>query len=155
MPDARIEFTIGGISFVGEGEQGWVAEQLDKILEKAPDLIKLAPKKQASRTTATESHGPTEGTDATIAKKTLPVFLNEKDATKNQLNKFLATAIWLHAKGKNRLKTSDITAALKDAQQTRLGNPSDCLNKNVKKGYIEKDGTEFFVTQEGRSFLKA
>ncbi|RKY83799.1 hypothetical protein DRQ11_12510, partial [candidate division KSB1 bacterium] len=86
---------------------------------------------------------------------TLPVFLNEKDATKNQLNKFLATAIWLHAKGKNRLKTSDITAALKDAQQTRLGNPSDCLNKNVKKGYIEKDGTEFFVTQEGRSFLKA
>jgi len=153
MPDARIEFTIGGISFMSEGEQEWVAEQLDKILEKAPDLIRLAPKKQASRIMKTESHESTQGTDTAIAEKTLPVFLNEKNATRNQLKKFLATSVWLHAKGKKRLKTSDVTAALKDAQQRRLGNPSDCLNKNVAKGYIEKDGNEFFVTQEGRMAL--
>ena len=153
MADARIEFTIGDISFVGEGEQGWVAEQLDKILEKAPELIKLAPKKHAPHSKNQESRETTESENEAIAQKTLPVFLNEKNATKNQLNKFLATAIWLHARGKKRLKTSDITSALKEAQQSRLGNPSDCLNKNVKKGYIEKDGNEFFVTSEGKTTL--
>ena len=38
MSEGKIEITIGDISFVGEGEQNWVAEQLDKILEKAPEL---------------------------------------------------------------------------------------------------------------------
>jgi len=38
--------------------------------------------------------------DPAIAKKTLPVFLGEKGATKNQVKKFLATAVWLEAKGK-------------------------------------------------------
>ena len=152
MPEAKIEFTIGDISFVGEGEQEWVAQQLDKILEKAPDLIKLKPEKHISHTTKTEDH-ETTGDNGAIAKKTLPVFLNEKNATKNQLNKFLATAIWLHAKGKKRLQTKDITSALREAQQSRLGNPSDCLNKNVAKGYIEKDGNKFFVTPEGKMAL--
>ena len=152
MPEAKIEFTIGNISFIGEGEQQWVAEQLDKILDKAPDLLKLSPRKQITHQ-KTEPHETIETNDETISKKTLPVFLNEKNATSNQLNKFLATAIWLHAKGKKRLKTSDVTSALKEAQQSRLGNPSDCLNKNVRKGYIEKDGSEFFVTQEGRKYL--
>jgi len=152
MADAKIEFTIGDISFVGEGEQEWVAQQIDKILEKAPDLINLKPRKHISPTTKTETH-ETTGNDEAIAKKTLPVFLNEKNATKNQLNKFLVTAIWFHAKEKSRLQTKDITKALKEAQQSRLGNPSDCLNKNVAKGYIEKDGNDFFVTPEGKKAL--
>ena len=46
MSEARIEFSIGAISFVGEGDQDWVAAQLDKILDKAPDLVKLTPKKR-------------------------------------------------------------------------------------------------------------
>jgi hypothetical protein len=44
--EGKIEFSIGDISFVGEGDQEWVAEQLDKILEKAPHLTKIVPKKK-------------------------------------------------------------------------------------------------------------
>lgn len=49
--------------------------------------------------------------------------------------------------------TSDVTKALKDSNQTRLGNPSDSLNQNVTKGYCEKDGKEFYVTEEGKNSL--
>jgi len=79
--------------------------------------------------------------------------LREKNASTNQVRKFLATAVWLHARGKKRLSTADVTRALKDSNQTRLGNPADCLNKNVAKGHCEKDGKDFFVTSEGSASL--
>jgi len=51
------------------------------------------------------------------------------------------------------LTTGDVSKALKDSNQSRLGNPSQCLNDNVSKGYCEKDGKQFFVTQEGKVSL--
>jgi hypothetical protein len=65
--------------------------------------------------------------------------------------KFLATAIWLDAKGKSKMTTTDVTTALKDAHQGRLGNASECLTQNVRKGLCEKHGKEFFVTEDGRA----
>lgn len=151
MADAKIQFKLGGIEFVGEGEKDWIAKQLDKILEKAPKLVALVP---AGTTGGGSGGGHTPmGTDPQIAAKTLAVILKEKNATKNQVKKFLSTAIWLEAKGKQRMTTSDVTKALKDSNQTRLGNASDCLNQNVSKGYCEKDGKEFFVTDDGKSYL--
>lgn len=154
MSEAKIEFTIGGISFIGEGDKDWVAAQLDKILDKAPELVALGPKTQRRAITEAtpQQHIPVQP-DETIAQKTLPSFLAEKGATKNQIKKFLATAIWLEAKGKSRPTTSDVTHALKDSNQSKLSNPADCLNKNVSKGYCEKDGKGFFVTQEGKNSL--
>lgn len=149
MADAKIQFKLGAIEFTGEGEKDWIAQQLDKILEKAPNLVALVPAKAAGEG---GGHKPM-GTDPQIAGKTLPVFLREKNATSNQVKKFLATAIWLEAKGKQRMTTSDVTKALKDSNQTRLGNPSDKLNQNVTKGYCEKDGNEFYVTEEGKNSL--
>ena len=151
MADAKIHFKLGGIEFEGEGEKDWIAQQLDKILEKAPKLVALAP---AGGTGGGSGGGRTPmGPDPQIAAKTLAVFLKEKSATRNQVKKCLATAIWLEAKGKQRMTTSDVTKALKDSNQARLGNTSDCLNQNVSKGYCEKDGKEFFVTDEGKSSL--
>lgn len=152
MGNAKIEFTIGGISFSGEGEDTWLTTQLDKIIEKAPDLIKIAPISQAE-VTGDISGKAGMGEEAIIAQKTLPNFLREKNAQSEQVKKFLATAVWLHARGSTRLSTGDITRALRESNQTRLGNPSDCLNKNVAKGYAEKDGKQFFVTEEGKASI--
>lgn len=152
MANAKIEFTLGNISFSGEGEEGWLANQLDKIIDRAPDLMKIAPEPITSAEVTSAVAPPTKG-DTSIAAQTLPNYLKSKNATKGQLQKHLATAIWLEAKGKTRISTSDITNALKDSNQSRLGNPSDCLNKNVAKGFIEKDGKLFFVTEEGKASL--
>ena len=150
MSEAKIQFKVGTIEFSGEGDTEWLGAQLDKIIEKAPALARIAPGQTDPAPPA--SHSPALG-DAAIAQQPLASFLRDKNATKSQLIKFLATAVWLHAKGKNRLSTVDVTKALKDANQTRLGNPSDCLNKNTTKGYCEKDGKEFFVTDEGKKSL--
>jgi len=151
MTESKIEIKIGQITFSGQGEPDWVAKQLDKILAQAEKLIHLAPA-ASDDGEAGGSHKPM-GKDSAIAKKTLPAFLQEKNATTKQVKKFLATAVWLEAKGQNRLTTGDVTKALGDANQKRLGNPAECLNQNVSKGHCEKDGKQFFVTDEGKSSL--
>lgn len=149
MADAKIGFTIGTISFSAEGEEAWVTKKLDEILAKIPELLEIAPEVTSQ---ADLDPDPSTG-DAKIAKKTLASFLKEKSATTVQVKKFLATSVWLHAKGNKRLKTAQVTKALKDSNQTRIGNPADILNKNLTKGHCEKDGTQFFVTDDGKDSL--
>lgn len=151
MSEAKVLIKVGGFEFSGEGDQEWVSKQLDKILAKAHELVNLAPPPAAEEAKG-EHHKPM-GADAGIAKKTLPAFLSEKGTGKNQIKKFLVTAIWLEAKGKARLSTGDVSKALKDANQSKLSNPSECLNQNISKGHCEKDGKEFFVTAEGKASL--
>ena len=153
MTTAKIQFTLGTITFSGEGEETWVSDQLDKILQKAPDLIKIAPQAQPIHypTSIPSGDRPASSYDA-ISSQTLPNFLRVKD-TATQPKKFLATAIWLHAKGTPRLSTPDVNKALRDCSQSRLANASDCLNRNVSQGHIEKEGRQFFVTEEGKQSL--
>jgi hypothetical protein len=141
MSEAKIEIQIGDVRFSGEGDQDWLTQQLDKILDKVGKKT---------------IHNPADFSGSTdIAKQSLATFLKSKNATTQQVDKFLATAIWVEAKeNKNRLKTSDVSSALSTASQSKLNNPADKLNKNVNKGFCEKDGKEFFVTQEGREHMK-
>lgn len=151
MAEAKIEIKIGEILFSGEGNDDWLSTQLDKILEKAGDFTKISPPSDNSSSIQTGSHEPADFSRSTeIASKPLATFLKEKNINGNQVARFLLTAIWLEAKGQTRLKTIDIGIALKGSKQSRLTNPSGCLNKNVAKGFCEKDGKEFFVTQQGK-----
>jgi hypothetical protein len=154
MPDAKIGFTIGGITFSGEGEEKWLSEQLDKFIGKAPELLKITPIiKENEEKPENNASSSTKKQDSNVSLQTLPNFLKSNNATTNQTIKFLATAIWLHAKGNNRLSTNEVTKTLKDSNQSSLGNASECLRQNVTKGYIERDGKQFFVTDEGRTSL--
>jgi len=148
MADVKIQMKIGEVEFSGEGEQAWVGAQLDRILKAAPTIISSAPRAPDS-----SPHSRASVADSNAAAQPLASYLRDKNASNNQVKKFLATAVWLGGKGKNRLTTADVTRALKDSNQSRLGNPADCLNKNVAKGHCEKDGKEFFVTTEGVASL--
>lgn len=156
MSESKIEIKIGEIKFSGEGEQEWLSKQLDKILEKSEDLIKLAPAVANSKNqNHTIEHQVADFSNSSeISSQSLVSFLKSKNVTVAQVDKFLDTSIWLEAKEKKtRLKTSDISSALKNASQTKLNNPSDTLNQNVGKGFFEKDGKEYFVTQEGKDHM--
>lgn len=150
MSEVKIQFKLGSIEFSGEGEKEWISQQLDKLLQQAPQLLSITPSPAVtSIPPGTVGHNPMAA-DPAVAHQPLATFLKSKDATTNQTKKFLVTAIWLESKGKSRMTTSDITKALKDSNQTRIGNPADCLAKNISKGFCEKDGTQFFVTEEGK-----
>lgn len=152
MSEAKIKIKIGSIEFYGEGEHSWLEKQLDKMIVKAPELLKVAPLVVPAAKPSTLISNSNDG-DPMIAKKPLGTFLQEKNATIIQNRKFLATAIWLDAKGKSRLKTSDITKALSDGSQKKLNNPSLNLIAHVKQGNCEKEGDQFYVTDEGRKAL--
>lgn len=85
--------------------------------------------------------------------QSLASYLSARQASSNQLKRFLATADWLRQKGVNELSTALVSKALKDNHQSRLGNPADCLNKNAAKGLVEKEGRTFFITPEGLASL--
>jgi hypothetical protein len=90
----------------------------------------------------------------TPATGTLASFFKSTNSTTVQVRKFLATAVWLHdTQQKKRLVTTDVSKALKDSNQSRLGNPSEMLNQNITKGFCDRDGKSFFVTDEGRAEL--
>lgn len=147
---SKIEIAIGEFKFTGEGEEKWLAQQLDKILEKAQGLVKLAPPRVLNGDRELTKPADTRDAVSTI-NVPLAKFLSHNNATTNQTKKFLGAAVWLSvSKNKSDLTTSDITSALKEAGQTRLGNPSDCLAKNVTKGLLEKHGKGFMVTVHGK-----
>lgn len=161
MTESKIQIKVGIVEFSGEGSQDWLAEQLDKILIKVPDLLRIElsnngnvnDPKEVQANTDSLGKGNTE-TNNGLTSTNLVSFLKEKNAVTNQVKKFLATAAFLQLKGKNRIVTSDVTEALKNSNQSKLSNASDCLLQNIRKGFCEKDsGREFFVTSNGLSEL--
>jgi hypothetical protein len=149
MGEAKIEIKVGEVSFSGEGDGKWLSDQLDKLLEKIPELAKV-------RTPRLENGGskPDSPAEEIKAAGTLASFLKAKKALDNQVRKFLATAAWLHdSQNTDRLATGDVSKALSANRQGKLTNASDCLNSNVEQGFCEKDGKHFFVTDEGRTNL--
>jgi hypothetical protein len=142
MAISSISFSFGSISFAGEAEnEEWLTEQVDKVLElasKSPSLVAQATQKPSAAASAGEKFTGT-----------LASYLREKNAVSNQVKRFLATADWLRLRGSESLNTSMVSKALSDNHQSRLGNPAECLNKNVAKGCCEKTADGFFITQEG------
>jgi hypothetical protein len=148
VPEARIEFTLGVLSFSGEGEQDWLAAQLEMVLQAAPELATLA---------KAYPLGPGKPPGAEVEKEefteTLASHIRAKGGDTNQVKRFLATADWLRRRGSEPLTTAAVTKALSDNQQKRLANPADCLNKNVAKGFCEKKGEAFVITPDGLKAL--
>lgn len=141
MTNSKIDIKVGAISFAGEGDQAWLAEQLEKVLKAAPEISR-----SPALSKATQFSG-----NATDEKFSTPLaaYIREKGGDDNQVDRFLITADWLRRRGEQQLTTSAVSKALRDNQQKRLANPADSLNKNVSKGYCEKDSNGFFITPDG------
>jgi len=151
MADAKIQVEVGQFRFSGEGEQQWLAQQMDKILKSAEALTRLVP--PLGPPGEAKAHDETAAGGDTHTREALPQFLKKANVGKRQVDKFLATAEWLHRKGSETLKTADVSRALKVHHQSKLGNPADCLAKNASKGFCVKDGKSFYVTDDGRRHL--
>lgn len=157
MANARIEFKIGDIEFVCEGEQEWVTDQLDKILNRLPHLEKESVKNSVKQTPQSVSniHSNTHA-DLFSEQKTdndipveLSTFLQKKDAIEKQRRRFLATAVWLQLNGKQLVMTKEVTDALRAARQMKITNPSHQLNQNMAQGFCQREGRGFYVTPQG------
>ena len=144
---AKIALTIGNLSFSGEGDQDWLDQQISR-------LIDIATPVQVDNSVNDVSSGPKPKRSVTVLTESLPSYLRTKGADTVQNQRFLATAAWLQHRGEKVLTTQAVSKALRDNQQKRLGNASECLNQNVGKGFCEKTTAgEFFITPEGWKHL--
>lgn len=147
MNNSKIEICVGTFKFTGEGDEKWLSLQLDKIIKELNNIIQIIPQDSKPQSVdTTNSHTKTPGSIGSLAK-----LLKDNNAVSNQSKKFLGAAVYLSLKGQKTVKTSDVTSALRDAGQTRIGNPSDTLAKNIKKGFLEKVSDGFMVTVHGYS----
>jgi hypothetical protein len=145
LAQAKIELKLGNFHFTGEADAAWLEKQLDKLLAHVKSIDPAgSPEDPGEQETGRRDHK---------TKETLSAYLKSSSATSNQVKKFLAAACWLTAKGNERLGTGDITKALSENRQGKLANPSDALNKNVAKGFCEKEGKQFYVTEQGFTSL--
>ena len=140
----KIRIKIDGVEVDYEGPEAFLDKKLCKLISDVSTLAKQAP-------VGSGASNLRENTERRTS-STLASFLKEKKANSHN-DRFLATAQWLHEKGLELIKTNDVTKALQDSKQKKLSNASECLNRNVHKGYCEKMGKGFFVTDEGREAL--
>jgi hypothetical protein len=95
---------------------------LEKQLDK---LLEFAKSADIGEDPEDTEDAPSKG-NKQAKRGTLSAFLNSHNATSNQVRKFLAVS-----------------------HQGKLGNTSDCLGQNVKRGRCEKEGKQLYVTGEG------
>lgn len=144
MSQSKLQISVGNISFSGEGEQAWLAEQLEKVLKVAPEIVRTQP---IGRNPGLS--GNSAASDYNAFATSLASYIKEKGGDNNQVDRFLITADWLRRKGAASLTTAEVSKALKSNHQKSLVNPADCLNKNVSKGYCEKADGGFYITPDG------
>jgi hypothetical protein len=145
-PLGKIEIKIGNLSFAAEGDQDWLSEQLSKVMDAASPAI------AGGESHDTSTIGKVQASSSASV-GSLAAYLKATGGESKQVQRFLATAGWLFRRGATSLTTAVVAAALTEHHQKRLGNPADCLNQNVSKGYCEKQKDSFFITPEGWSAL--
>jgi len=143
----KIKLHVGDIDVEYEGNEDFLLKQLPGLVKQ---LRPLAIKNCNGQTEAQPSTGGSGDSDV----GSLASFLKKTNSRDRQVDKFLATAEWLHRKkGINRLGTGDVVEALSENSQGNLTNPSVCLAANVKKGCCQKENGKFYVLPEGRKHL--
>ena len=170
MAESKIDFSFDNLHFSCEGDKDWVEAQLNQVLNRIPGLNKSDFSAEGSIQTPEKENGVKP--DMVVEKKErnkreskiklvnnpqleefagdpLFEFLKGKSADKNQVKKFLATAVYLHSHGVEKFSTPMVSKSLKSAHIEKLLNASDCLNKNEKKGFCIKDDKEFILTESG------
>ena len=137
-----VELDIGAIKFSGSGDQEWLSDQIAVLIEAAKVV-------QGNNPATNEVVGGPSYEDDSVEVGSLATYLKAKGGETKQNQRFLATSAWLHHRGNQPLTTRLVSQTLREHQQKRLGNPSECLNQNVGRGFCEKTPDGFFITPEG------
>jgi hypothetical protein len=140
-PQAKLDIKIGNVSFMGEGDQTWLSEQLAKVIAAVP----------AAQSESVEDGLKNEKKTVSSPKNvgSLASYIKAKGGESKQILRFLAAAAWLYIRGERELSAKIVAKALAENHQKKLANPADCLNQSVKKGHCEKTPDGFFITPEG------
>ena len=137
MSESKIQVKVGIVEFSGEGEQDWLAKQLDKILEKVPELLKI----EVSNSPRTIPGTPNEISSTGIPKAGLSVLnITGKLSPKSGSDLAIAAAAYVHfVEGKPSFTRDDISSTMKKA--TGIYKNSYFANLTTTLAQLEKNGS--------------
>ena len=147
----NVQFETEDFKFSYEGPEEYLET---RIRDFAEQMLKLA---QEYRNTTMIPVEEGNAHDRSTETPNLPQYLSALKP-QTQVLRFLATATWLQVQGTGNITTNMVNSTLRRYKQLKLGNASDCLQKNIHNGYCERSVEEprtFFVTQAGLDNAKA
>lgn len=137
MSDSKIQVKVGIVEFSGEGNQDWLAKQLDKILDKVPELLKIEVGDSSNKNNNNGGgSGSGGGTISGLSVLNIAGKLNSKSGS----DVAIAAAAYLHfVEGKAVFSRDDLSSAMKKA--TGLYKGSMLANLTGTLAQLEKNGT--------------
>ena len=158
MSESKIQVKVGIVEFSGEGNQDWLAKQLDKILDKVPELLRIEvgspilPKPNVKGAKIDEGQGQN---------LTLSVLnIAGKLGAKTGVELAIAAAAYLHfVLGKATFSRDEITSNMKSAtgvfKQTFIKNLTPTLSRVEKAGDFLKSGSNYSLSANKVAELNA
>lgn len=112
MSESKIQVKVGIVEFSGEGDKEWLAEQLDKILEKIPELLKIEVASQGAPNNNGNGGGSGTGNISGLSVINIASKLNCKSGP----DLIIAAAAYIHFIDKKAtFSRDDISQAMKKA----------------------------------------
>jgi len=150
MSESKIQVKVGIVEFAGEGEQEWLAKQLDKILEKVPDLLKIEVSNSFKPETGTTGSNPAgSGTSGISGLSVLNIA--GKLSSKSGSDLAISAAAYLHfVENKISFIRDDISSTMKKAtgiyKDSYLANLTKILAQLEKSSTFLKSGSTYSLS---------
>jgi hypothetical protein len=158
MSESKIQVKVGIVEFSGEGEQEWLAKQLDKILEKVPELLKIEVSGSGRPTGNTDNNHNGNGTTTISGLSVLNIA--GKLSNKSGSDLAIIAAAYLHfVEGKTSFSRDDISSAMKKAtgiyKDSYMSNLTSYLTQLEKSSIFLKNGSSYSLSANKANELHA
>ena len=155
MSDSKIQVKVGIVEFSGEGNQDWLAKQLDKILDKVPELLKI----EVSGPKHDIDNGPAETGRKSLSGLSV-LNITGKLGAKSGAEVAVAAAAYLHfVKGKPIFSRDELSSTMKEAtgiyKNSMLANLTKTLAQLEKNGTFNKSSNSYSLNATKVSELNA
>ncbi|QEC66352.1 hypothetical protein FRZ67_03175 [Panacibacter ginsenosidivorans] len=162
MSDSKIQVKVGIVEFSGEGNQDWLAKQLDKILDKVPELLKIEVGDSTNKDNQNKGGGSGSsnvGGAGTISGLSV-LNIAGKLSNKSGSDLVIIAAAFLHfVEGKTSFTRDDISTAMKKAtgvyKDNYLSNLTKYLTQLEKNSTLLKSGTTYSLNANKVNELNA
>ncbi len=143
MSDSKIQIKVGIVEFSGEGNQEWLGSQLDKILSKIPELLKIEMSFPEDRTDGKKGDG--KKTPIKLAVGNVAAKLKAKSGQ----DVATAAAAYLQlVEGKTTFSRDDILTTMKKAtgyfKTSFTNNLTNILVGLVKNNTLTQSSTDIY-----------
>ena len=147
MNESKIQVKVGIVEFAGEGEQDWLAKQLDKILEKVPELLKIEVSNSFKPASGSTGSNHLDNGTSTISGLSV-LNIAGKISSKSGSDLAIAAAAYLHfIENKPSFTRDDISSTMKKAtgiyKDSYLANLTKILTQLEKGSIFLKSGSTY------------